>query len=119
MSQIPIYDDTAPIVCTAASDEISKRIGQIEAMRDNVQRLERTPDGLLLHFPDRPDIDAELQRFTVEEKGCCQFWGFEIATVGDDLTLRWAGPPDTAEFMDRLHAFFDGDEPLTEASGLL
>ena len=119
MSQIPIYDDTAPIVCTAASDEISERIGQIEEMRANMDRLERTPDGLLLHFPARPDIDVELRQFAVDEKGCCQFWGFEVTTAGDVLTLRWDGPPDTAEFMDRLHAFFGGDEPLTESSGLL
>ena len=80
MSQIPIYDETAPIVRTAASDEISKRIGQIETMRAHMDRLERTPDGLLLHFTARPDMDAELRQFTVDEKGCCQFWGFEVTT---------------------------------------
>jgi len=88
-------------------------------MRANLNQIGRTAHGLRLHFPDRPDIDADLRRFAVEEKGCCQFWGFAIASADGELTLRWDGPPDTEEFMDRLHAFFDGDEPLTAQSGLL
>lgn len=119
MNPIPIYDATAPITCTATGDEVPARVEQIERMRTAMTRLERTPHGLLLYFPDRADIDTELRRFAVDEKGCCQFWGFAINTVGDELALRWDGPPDTAEFMDRLHAFFDGDEPLTADSGLL
>jgi hypothetical protein len=119
VKSIPIYDATAPISCTAGAGEISARIEQIERMRDNLQRLERTADGLLLHFPNRPDIDAELRRFVVDEKGCCQFWGFDITTTGEQLTLRWDGPPTVEEFMDRLQAYFEGDEPLTEISGLL
>lgn len=50
---------------------------------------------------------------------CCAFWGFAIDTDGDELTLRWDGPPTVDEFMDRLVAFFEGNEPLTAASGLL
>ena len=119
MKKIPLYDATVPIVCTAADDEISKRLAQLERMRANLDRLERTRNGLLLHFPARPDIDVELRRFTVDEKGCCQFWGFEIDTSGEELTLRWDGPPDTAELMDRLLAFFRGHEPLTATSGVL
>jgi hypothetical protein len=111
MNQIPIYDATAPIACTAASDEISKRIDQVEAMRASLDRVERTSDGLLLHFPLRPDIDADLSQFTVAEKACCQFWGFEMTRAGHELILRWDGPPDTTEFMDRLYAFFDGTSP--------
>ena len=119
MKLIPIYDDTAPITCTATSDEIPVRIDQIERMRSRHTRLERTDHGVLLHFPDQADIKADLEKFTVDEKGCCAFWGFAINTEGGDLTLRWDGPPTVDDFMDRLVAFFEGNEPLTADSGLL
>jgi hypothetical protein len=116
---IPIYDATAPIACTASSDEIAVRIDQLERMRSRLARLDRTEHGVLLHFPNRPDVEAELQRFTVDETGCCTFWGFAIETDGDDLTLRWDGPPTVADLMDRLVAFFEDHEPLAADGGLL
>jgi hypothetical protein len=113
VKSIPIYDDTAPITCTIGSDEITERIELVEQVRHNLQHIERTQHGLLLHFPNRPDIDADLRRFAVDEKRCCQFWGFEVGTTPDQITLRWDGPPEVADFLDRLHAYFLGDEPLT------
>ena len=119
MSSIPIYDATVPIACTASREEIPERIEQVERMRTYLDRLERTPHGLLLHFPNRPDIDADIRRFAIDEKRCCTFWGFEINDKGDQLTLRWDGPPDVDDFFTQLVAFFEGDQPLTAISGLL
>ncbi len=119
MKPIPIYDATAPVACTASGNEIQDRIEQIERMRSDLTRLERTEHGLLLHFPDRRGIEAHLRTFTVDEKGCCAFWGFAITTSDDELTLQWDGPPDVAEFFQRLAAWFEGDEPLTADTGLL
>ncbi len=119
MKLIPIYDATAPVACTATGNEIQDRIQQIERMRSDLTRLERTEHGLLLHFPNRPDIDAHLRTFTIDEKRCCAFWGFEVTTSDDELTLRWDGPPDVADFFRRLAAWFEGDEPLTADTGLL
>ena len=119
MKAIPIYDASAPIACTASSEEIPVRIEQIERMRTDLTRVERTAHGLLLHFPNRPDIDAHVRAFTVDEKGCCTFWGFDVTTTSDELTLRWDGPPDVEDFFEQLVAFFEGDEPLTAFSGLL
>ena len=53
MTTIPIYDATAPIVCTAGSDEIPTRIGQLERMRTALVHVERTEHGLLLELPNR------------------------------------------------------------------
>ena len=94
MNRIPIYDATAPITCTIGTDEIPARIEIIERMRVNLTRLDRTEHGLLLHFPDRRDIDADLRRFAVEEKRCCAFWGFALDRFDHELTLRWDAPPD-------------------------
>lgn len=119
MKSIPIYDATAPITCTIGTDEVSGRIELVERMRRNIDQVDRTEDGLLLRFPNRPEIDRDLRRFAVDEKRCCQFWGFAVQVAGEALTLRWDGPPETSSLLDRLLAYFRGDEPLTSISGLL
>ena len=119
MKTLPIYDATAAVSCTATSDEIHQRIEQVERMRSNLDRIERTEHGMLLHFPNRPDIEADLRRFAIAEKGCCQFWGFDITTNDDALILRWDAPPTLDDYVTQLVRFFQGDEPLTAQSGVL
>jgi hypothetical protein len=119
MKLIPIYDDTVPIACTASSDELPIRSDQIERLRSHLTRLERTTDGLLLHMPNQTDVAAEVASFTVEEKACCAFWGFDVTTTDDEITLRWDGPPAVKDFFEELVAFFESDQPLTAFSGLL
>lgn len=119
MKPIPIYDDTAPIACTASSDELPVRIDQVERIRAHLLRHERTDHGLLLHFTDEPEIAAEVRGFTVDEKACCAFWGFDVTAANGVLTLRWDGPPEVNDFFDELVVFFDGYEPLTAIDGLL
>jgi hypothetical protein len=119
MDLIPIYENTKPITCTASAEEIPKRIEQLERMRRDLDRIERTQHGLLLHFPDRNDIDADLRRFVVDEKRCCEFWGFDVHHDGGELRLRWDGPPRVNEFFDQLIEFFHSDQPIASFSGLL
>ena len=118
MKLIPIYDETAPIACTITTEEIPGRVELVERMRHNLSCLERTDHGLLLHFPVRDDIEADLRRFAVDEKRCCEFWGFDVAR-GEDLTFRWDAPPTAAELVDRLEAFFLSDESALDLAGLL
>ncbi len=117
MTRIPI-DLTAPIACTAGPDELPRRIEQIGRLRDRLRAVDRTEEGLLLHFESDDYLTADLQRFVAEEKGCCRFWGFEI-TESSDLTLRWDGPPEVQPFLDELLRYFESDEPLTAFAGLL
>src|SRR5262245_59191234 len=93
MKVIPIYDDTKPISCTIGQDEIPARIELVERMRMSVRAIERTAHGMLLHFPSRDDIEADLEQFAVDEKRCCEFWGFAIHRRADELTFRWDAPP--------------------------
>lgn len=111
MDLIPIYDATAPVSCSAGPGELADRIDTIERLHASVHRVERTEHGLLLHFPNRPDVEAEVRRFAVDEKGCCQFWGFAIETAPGTLALRWDGPPGVDELLDRLLDYFDGHDP--------
>ena len=119
---LPLYDETATVSCTLSPDELPARLATIERLRTDLTRLERTEHGLLLHFPPSPDLEAELRQFAVVEKRCCQFWGFEVLTGahnGGDLALRWDGPPTAGELVDRLEAFFQGDEPADTLAALL
>jgi len=116
---LPRDDETAPIVCTLGAGEVQERIALFERLRDEHVQLDRTAHGVLLRFPARPGLDGELRHFAEAEKGCCAFWGFEIRRSGDHLTLRWEAPPAAGDVVDRLVAYLEGDEPLTEMSGLL
>jgi len=119
LGRIPIHDATAPVVCTISDAEVPERIELIERMRAALGRVERTEHGLLLHFAADPAVEGDLRRFAVDEKRCCQFWGFEVGSADEGLTLRWDGPPAAGGLLDELHAYFEGDQPLTLLSGLL
>ena len=116
--RLPLYDATAPIVCTIGGGEVQERIGQFERLRTHVRRLERTDHGLLLHFAADPDLESELRRFVVAEKQCCGFWGFDVEAGPSGLTVRWDAPPAAQELVDRLVGYFDGTGS-TDIAGLL
>lgn len=118
MDLLPLYDDSAPVSCTIGSDEVSGRIELIERIRTSLDLVERTEHGLLLRFPSRPDIEADLRQFAVDEKRCCEFWGFQIST-GDQLTLRWDGPPAAGELLDTLQSYLKGATPISVIAGML
>jgi hypothetical protein len=115
---IPIYDETATIACTIANAEIPERIELIERMRAAMTTIDRTPTGLLLQFPDRPDVRADLDAFAIDEKRCCQFWGFEIEDAPAGIGLRWDGPPAVDGLLNRLQEFFSSDGPVAMLEGL-
>lgn len=116
---IPIYDETAPVACTIADTEIPERIALIERMRAAMTALDRTSTGLLLHFPDDQVVRADLATFAVDEKRCCQFWGFAITDEPAGVALRWDGPPAVDDLLDQLETFFTTDMPISALAGLL
>jgi len=118
VKELPLYDVTAPIACTITSSEVSDRILLVERMREAMTALDRTEDGMLLHFPAGPTLEAQIRQFAVDEKRCCQFWGFEVIAAPDTLTLRWDAPPSAQPLIERLEEFFLGDEPVTSIVGL-
>ena len=116
---IPIYDDTAPVACTISNAEIPERIELIERMRTAMTSIDRTATGLLLHFPDRAPVRADLATFAVDEKRCCQFWGFDVIDEPEGVALRWDGPPAAHDLLGQLHVYFTTDAPISIIDGLL
>ena len=116
---IPLYDDTAPVACTISNAEIPERIELIERIRTAMTTIERTPTGLLLHFPDQPPVRSDLATFAVGEKQCCLFWGFDVVDEPDGVALRWDGPPTVADLLVQVETFFATDAPISVLRGLL
>ena len=116
MKRIPLYDATAPIVCTIDAAEIPMRRELIDRIRTSVLALARTPDGFVLQLPSEAEVDARA--FAIEEKRCCGFWGFDVTTNGDTVELRWDGPPEVAALVDQLAAYFRGEADLGAITGL-
>lgn len=116
---LPLYDDTVPIVCTIGSEEKADRIAIIDHLRSAMTTLQRTDTGLLLTFPRTDDIESDVRRFAVDEKRCCQFWGFAVLDSDDELVLRWDGPPTATDLLDTLEDVLRSDVPIERIEGLL
>jgi hypothetical protein len=119
VTSIPLYDDSAPIACTATGPDRAARVEVLRRLHADLERIERTQHGMLLHFPDRPGIDDDLRRFARDEKACCSFWGFAVAATSGGFTLRWDAPPAADHLVDALLAAFEGDDPISAVAGLL
>lgn len=116
---IPIYDDTVAVTCSISDAEIPVRVELFDRMRNAMISLDRTATGLRLRFADTPDVRADLAAFVIDEKRCCQFWGFEVLHEPDTVVLRWDGPPAADDLLDQLQTYFTTDAPISLIRGLL
>jgi hypothetical protein len=116
---IPIYDDATPIACTIGVEEIPERIELLGRMRANLTSMDRTATGLMLRFPDAPAVRADVARFAIDEKRCCQFWGFDVSDEPEHVALRWDAPPQAVTLLAKIETFFRTDAPISILDGLL
>ena len=116
--RLPIYDATAPIVCRLDEGQRAERLALITRLRDQLEQVERTEHGMLLHFASDPDLDAEVEHFAQVEKACCGFWGFDVERNGSATILRWDAPPAADELVERLWAWLRGEDGA-DIAGLL
>jgi hypothetical protein len=116
---LPLFDETAPIVCTIGDDEKAERVATIERFRAALLSIERTDTGLLLQLPRTDALRADLERFAVDEKRCCQFWGFAVVESENDLALRWDGPPSAGELLDAIERVLRGESAVSSIEALL
>lgn len=118
-ARIPIYDATAPITCSIGDDEVPERVAMLERMRSELTEIDVSEHGLVLHFPARAHIAHDVHRFAIDEKRCCEFWGFEVSEDADEVTLRWDAPPQARELLEHIEAYLRGDQPVSTLAGLL
>lgn len=116
---LPLYDVTAPVVCTISPEDKADRIAVMNRMRAATTSIERTHIGLLLHFPREAALEAAVRRFALDEKRCCQFWGFAVVADDDELVLRWDGPPTAGPLLDTLESVLRSGDPIESIEGLL
>lgn len=117
MTRLPI-DHGAPIACTAGATDLAGRRAQLEGLRVRLRSAGRSETGLVLRFPPDAAVRSAVERFVADEAACCRFWGFEVA-VGDDLALRWDGPPQVQPLLDELLHHLRSDQPFPPLDGLL
>jgi hypothetical protein len=98
---------------------MSERLAFIETMRTALLTLQRTEHGMLMHFQADPKLEKQLRAFAIDEKSCCQFWGFELTAGSEKLMLRWDAPVSAQPLIDRLEAFFRDKERSVGLDGLL
>lgn len=119
MKHLPLYDAEAAIACTISDDEKPGRIDSVLQMKAALTSLERTADGMVLHFPSGAEIEQTVRQFAIDEKRCCEFWGFAVESSAEGLSLRWDAPPDAIPLIDSLEEFFTSDKSLSELAGLV
>lgn len=119
MKQLPLYDAEAAIACTISDDEKPGRADSLLQMKSALPSLERTPDGMVLHFPSDAEIEQTLRQFAIDEKRCCEFWGFAVESSAEGVSLRWDAPPEAMSLIDGLEEFFTSDKSLSELAGLV
>jgi hypothetical protein len=117
-SDQPLYDASKPIACTIEAADILGHLELIDRIRTSLESVERTPYGVILRLPWTAENAGDLRQFADEEKQCCEFWGFEVSEQ-PGLTMRWDGPPQTSEFMDRLVDYLERRAPIGTLFGQL
>jgi hypothetical protein len=107
------------MACTIAPADIPERVELVGRMRAAALDVTRTEHGLLLGFPADPAVEADVRRFTIDEKRCCTFWELAVEVGEARVELVWEGPDGAAPILDQLFTYFTGDGDLTEVEGLL
>jgi hypothetical protein len=69
----------------------------------------KIPNGIILHFPARAEVAAQLADLMVREHDCCPFFAFSLDLDRGDLALSVSAPPLA---QDMLTAVF-GDPATT------
>jgi hypothetical protein len=107
----PLYDPTKPIACTIDAADIPEHVARLERIRSQLTRIDRTAFGVVLVLPDSDSNASDVEQLAVEEKRCCEFWGFQLVRAGG-VMLRWDGPPEATAWMDALVEYFEGRTPI-------
>jgi hypothetical protein len=98
-----IPEDWAPDACTLPTSERPLRVAEFDDLFTFVVRSERVaPQRLDVML--RRIVEAAARDLARRESECCSFFTFEFETVGDDVVMHIAVPPEHVAVLDALEA---------------
>jgi hypothetical protein len=77
-----------PIACdmTTATDTDDERVAEYQRLfAQALVGRERTADGIRFRFRAADGVEAWVRDLAAREKACCPFFGYDIATRGDEV----------------------------------
>jgi hypothetical protein len=98
-----IPKDWAPDACTLPTSERPLRVAEFDDLFTFVVRSER-PAPQRLDVVLRRIVEAAARDLARRESACCSFFTFEFETVGDDVVMHIAVPPEHVAVLDALEA---------------
>lgn len=98
-----IRDDWAPDACTLPTAERPLRVAEFDDLFTAELRSRRAqPTRLDVVLPRAVEaIGRDLAR---RESECCSFFTFEFESLGDDVVMHIAVPPEHVEVLDAIQA---------------
>ncbi|MDT5372189.1 MAG: hypothetical protein QOC62_6620 [Mycobacterium sp.] len=98
-----IRDDWAPDACTLPTAQRPLRVAAFDDLFTAVRRSQRPqPTRLDLVLPRA--VEAAGRDLARRESECCSFFTFEFESLGDDVVMHIAVPPEHVEVLDALQA---------------
>jgi hypothetical protein len=98
-----IRDDWAPDACTLPTAQRPLRVAAFDDLFTAVRRWQRPqPTRLDLVLPRA--VEAAGRDLARRESECCSFFTFEFESVGDDVVMHIAVPPEHVGVLDALQA---------------
>jgi len=98
-----IPDDWAPDACTLPTAQRPLRVAEFDDLLTAVRRSQRpAPTRLDLVLPRA--VESAGRDLARRESQCCSFFTFEFESLGDDVVMHIAVPPEHVEVLDALDA---------------
>jgi hypothetical protein len=98
-----IRDDWAPDACTLPTAQRPLRVAAFDDLFTAVRRSQRPqPTRLDLVLPRA--VEAAGRDLARRESECCSFFTFEFESLGGDVVMHIAVPPEHVEVLDALQA---------------
>ena len=95
MTVLSQVDPTAEVACTLSVREAGERLTAFgDLVGNRLEDVSRSGDRLRIRLRRNgdPDLEAKASAWATEEKGCCAFFGFEIESEPDRVTLDIIAP---------------------------
>lgn len=80
-------DGSLPLACSLTGVDLRKRGEVIGELFQHVSQVRELPDGYAFTFSGGDDWMRAVTEFIVEERACCPFFTFELASASPHETL--------------------------------